>query len=212
MSCVPPSGSIWSAADPTGHSQVLRSRYARSEQTLLLLCSRLSVEKQPGTALDALSELRARGLRAVLVVAGDGPLRGRLVERARAERLPVTFLGHVADRDELAGLQATADVCLSPGPVETFGLAALEALACGTPVVANAASALPEVVGAAGEQAAGDGPSFADAVESLLTRPERTRRVAARGHAEQFGWSAATAAFLAAHDADLSTAAPGAAA
>lgn len=41
-------------------------------------------------------------------------------------------------------------MAIAPGPAETFGLAALEALACGTPVVVRAESALPEVVGDAG--------------------------------------------------------------
>ncbi|MYR56758.1 glycosyltransferase, partial [Streptomyces sp. SID625] len=117
------------------------------------MCSRLSVEKRPGTALDTLQALRRRGERAVLVIAGDGPLRGRLEHRARARGLPVVLLGHVGDRELLSALQASADVCLAPGPAETFGLAALEALACGTPVVASASSALSEVIGAAGATA-----------------------------------------------------------
>ncbi|MDI3406546.1 glycosyltransferase [Streptomyces cavernicola] len=197
----------------------VRERHARVEEVLLVLCSRLSVEKRPGVALDCLEELGERGVRARLVVAGDGPLRGRLERRAHARALPVTFLGHVADRAELAALQATADVCLAPGPAETFGLAALEALACGTPVVVSAVSALPEVVGVevvgvdgadgagsgggsaeAGAAALG-GAGFADAVQALLDRPEGERRRAARARAEVFGWDRSVAAFLAAHDA-----------
>jgi alpha-1,6-mannosyltransferase len=179
----------------------IRGLHARVDQHLLVMCSRLSVEKRPGIALDALAELRRRGRRAVLVVAGDGPLRGRLEQRARARNLPVTFLGHVSDPGLLGALQASADVCLAPGPAETFGLAALEAMACGTPVAVSASSALPEVVGAAGAVAADTGEGFADAVEALLERPERERREVVRARAELFGWDAAVAAFLAAHDA-----------
>ncbi|MCS0604456.1 glycosyltransferase [Streptomyces sp. LP11] len=181
----------------------LRARHARGDEALLVLCSRLSVEKRPGTALDALEALRRRGRRAVLVVAGDGPLRARLEQRARDRGLPVTFLGHVAERAVLGALQASADVCLAPGPAETFGLAALEAMACGTPVVASAASALPEVIGSAGTSAAGHGEAFADAVEALLERREPERREAARARAECFGWGTAVEAFLAAHDAPV---------
>ncbi|MFJ6946365.1 glycosyltransferase [Streptomyces wuyuanensis] len=186
---------------PGRRSQVLRARYTQGAGVLLLLCSRLSVEKRPGTALDALAGLRASGVRAALVVAGEGPLRAGLVRRAREERLPVHFLGHVADREALADLQAAADICLAPGPAETFGLSALEALACGTPVVASASSALPEVVGDAGIAAHDRPEAFADAVRELLARGEGPRRAAARARAEAFGWDRAVAAFLAAHDA-----------
>ncbi|QOV47488.1 glycosyltransferase [Streptomyces chromofuscus] len=186
---------------PTLRDAALRDTHARADEKLLVMCSRLSVEKRPGTALDALESLRQRGVRAVLVVAGNGPLRPGLEKRAQERDLPVTFLGHVGDRSLLGALQATADVCLAPGPAETFGLAALEAMACGTPVVASASSALPEVIGSAGATAADNGDAFADAVDMLLDRPERERREAARARAECFGWGTAVDAFLAVHDA-----------
>jgi alpha-1,6-mannosyltransferase len=185
---------------PALRDPALRDRHARVDETLLVMCSRLSVEKRPGTALDALEALLRRGRRVVLVVAGDGPLRARLEQRARERRLPVTFLGHVGDRALLGALQASADVCLAPGPAETFGLAALEAMACGTPVVASASSALPEVVGSAGATAADHGDAFADAVDMLMERSECERRETARARAECFGWRTAVDAFLAAHD------------
>ncbi|WP_351224361.1 glycosyltransferase [Streptomyces sp. NPDC002133] len=186
---------------PGRRSTVLRARYAEGAEVLLLMCSRLSVEKRPGMALDALATLRARGVRAALVVAGEGPLRSGLTRRAHDARLPVHFLGHVADREALADLQAAADICLAPGPAETFGLSALEALASGTPVVASASSALPEVIGDAGIAARDTPEAFADAVRELLSRPEHARREAARARAELFGWDRAVAAFLSAHDA-----------
>ncbi|MGW5277063.1 glycosyltransferase [Streptomyces sp. NPDC004044] len=185
---------------PGRRSLVLRARHVRGRSVLLLMCSRLSVEKRPGRALDALAVLNGLGVRAALVVAGDGPLRAGLESRARAERLPVEFLGHVRDRERVADLQAAADLCLAPGPAETFGLSALEALACGTPVVASASSALPEVIGEAGVAAADTGEAFAAAVQELLARPEAGRRAAARQRAELFGWDRSVAAFLAAHD------------
>ncbi|MFF4788066.1 glycosyltransferase [Streptomyces griseorubiginosus] len=190
------------ARHPALRDPDLRSRYAREDETLLVTCTRLSVEKRPSTALDAVESLVRRGRRAVLVVAGDGPLRPRLEQRARERGLPVTFLGHISDRGLLGALQASADVCLAPGPAETFGLAALEAMACGTPVVVSASSALPEVIGSAGAVAADRGEAFADAVDQLLEGPEAERRGIARARAECFGWDTAVRAFLAAHDAE----------
>jgi alpha-1,6-mannosyltransferase len=180
---------------PARRSPSLRRRLAAGGEVLLVHCGRLSVEKRPGTSLRALAELRAAGVPAVLVVVGDGPLRSRLVRRAAG--LPVRVLGFLPDRRALARLLATADVVLQPGPVETFGLAALEALACGTPVVVNSASALPEVVGPAGAAVPGD--RFADGVRQLLDRPEPARRAAARDRASLFDWPTAVAGFLTAH-------------
>ena len=62
-------------------------------------------------------------------------------------------------------------MAIAPGPAETFGLAGLEALACGTPVVVSAESALPEVVGEAGASVAGE--DLAAGVTTVLSWPER---------------------------------------
>jgi alpha-1,6-mannosyltransferase len=151
----------------------------------------------PRRSLDALAALRAAGLDAVLVVAGDGPIRARLARQAVCDGLPVRFAGFLADRTALGCLLAAADVVLAPGPVETFGLAALEALACGTPVVVSAESALPEVIGTAGVSVTGE--DFADGVRTVLSWPSLERRAAARARAEEFGWDASIGGFLAAH-------------
>ncbi|MFG3552886.1 glycosyltransferase [Micromonospora sp. NPDC047557] len=185
----------------------MRERYADSTELLLVHCARLSPEKRPELAVEALAELRRAGVPAVLVLAGDGPLRASLARRAAG--LPVTFTGYLPDRATVAALLASADVVLAPGPVETFGLAGLEALACGTPVVVNAASALPEVVGSAGLAAYGSGASMAEAVIRLVARPEAARRRAARARAEEFGWPAAVAGFLRVHDAHAARDTPG---
>src|SRR6185436_15487349 len=127
---------------------------------LLVLCSRLSPEKRPDLAIEALRVMHHAGLPARLVVAGSGPLAASLKRRARG--LPVELVGHLADRSALASLLGAADVVLAPGPVETFGLAALEALACGTPVVAASTSAVAELVGeGAGRSARPEPPALA---------------------------------------------------
>jgi len=175
----------------------VRARYVGEGQILLVHCGRLSAEKRPQRSLTTLATLRAAGLPVRLVVAGDGALRSRLVRRAARARLPVTFAGFLPGRADLAALLASADVAIAPGPAETFGLAALEALACGTPVVVSAESALPEVVGDAGASVAGE--DLAAGVRTLLARPERSRRAAARARAEQYDWGTAVRGFLAAH-------------
>ncbi|WP_348651167.1 glycosyltransferase [Micromonospora sp. WMMD882] len=194
-----PLGVDLGAFHPSRHDPGLRARHVTGDEVLLAHCGRLSVEKRPDLSVDTLAELRRAGVPAVLVVAGDGPLRPALERRAAG--LPVRFTGFLPDRSAVAALLASADVALAPGPVETFGLAGLEALACGTPVVCHAASALPEVVGPAGLAAYGMPGALADAVRRLLDRPAGDRRAAARARAEQFGWPAAVTGFLRALDA-----------
>lgn len=186
---------------PSRYDQRLRDWLAPNGELLLVHCGRLSPEKRPEVSLAALAELRRRQIPVVLAVAGDGPRRRAL--EVLGGRLLVRFLGFIPDRDQVARLLATADVVLAPGPVETFGLAALEALASGTPVVANARSALPEVVGAAGEAVDGNGVAFADAVERLVARPVDGRRHRAREQAERYSWPAAVEGFLRAHRVPL---------
>lgn len=181
---------------PERYDAKLRSLFPAGP--LLVHCSRLSPEKRPDRPIAALAELHRRGVPATLVVMGDGPRRRTL--EAKAEGLPVRFLGHVADRAALAALLATADVAIAPGPVETFGLAALEALASGTPAVVSRESALPEVIGSAGLAADDEPAAYADAVEDLLSRDTASRRQAAREQAARFDWQTAVDGFLRAHE------------
>jgi alpha-1,6-mannosyltransferase len=184
---------------PHRYSQAVRRQYLGDGDVLLAHVGRLSPEKAPHRSIEALRVLRERGLDARLVVAGDGPLRARL-ERSAAG-LPVTFTGFVSERRDLATLLASCDVSLNPGPIETFCLSALEALASGTPVVAASSSALPElIVPSAGELAAGTGASYADAVERILARRNEVRRTGARLRASEFPWSTTVNRMLALHE------------
>jgi alpha-1,6-mannosyltransferase len=186
---------------PRYRDETLRSRLAPDGRPLLVHCSRLSPEKRPERAVGALAELIRRGIPAALVIAGDGPRRHWL--QAKADGLPVRFLRHVADRGMLARLLATADVAIAPGPVETFGLSAMEALASGTPVVVSRKSALPELIGQAGLAAEDTDVACADAIQSLLRRDPVERRVLARTQAERYAWPTAVNGFLAAHGLSL---------
>jgi len=175
-----------------------RHTLSGNADALLVHCGRLSPEKHVERSVDTVAALTETGHRVRLVIAGDGPRRRALERRARG--LPVTFLGFLAGRGDVARLLASADVSLAPGPHETFGLAALEALASGTPVVVSASSALREIVrpgcGAAVDDQA---PAFAGAVTELLKRPEVTRRAAARARAEEFAWPRSVEGMLSAH-------------
>jgi alpha-1,6-mannosyltransferase len=158
-------------------------------------CGRLSVEKRADRSIDAVAELCAAGVDARLVVVGDGPLRARL--QRQAARLPIDFTGFISDRHTVAALLASADVALAPGPHETFGLAALESLACGTPVVVSRTSALGEIITAdSGALADNDPAAIAQAVSAIVSRPEDHRRACARRRAEMFTWQRAAIGML----------------
>lgn len=182
---------------PARHDESLRLRLAGPGEALLVAAVRLSPEKAPMRLVQTVAELQRRGRRVRMIVAGDGPLRPRLQRAAMG--LPISFPGFITGRGELSRLLATADVVVAPGPIETFGLAALEALAAGTPVVVDEASALPEVIGSAGLAVPGNASSFASAVETLLELPRATVRAAARARAEEFPWQATVNGFLEAH-------------
>lgn len=179
----------------------LRRRITPDGEAMVLIVSRLSREKRVDLAIDAVARLVAEGVPVRLVVAGAGPQLTAL--RTRAQRLGIEhrFCGFVPDRDEVAALLASADVVVAPGPIETFGLAALEALASGTPVVCSATSALPEVVGDAGAWAAPEPQALSLALADVLSRPVAARRAAARARAELFPWSATGRAMLTLHGA-----------
>lgn len=177
---------------PRRHSADLRRDLLQGKENLLIHCGRLSPEKHVERSVDTLAELHEQGHSTRLVIAGDGPRRAFLEKRAAG--LPVTFLGFVKSRLDVAALLASADVSLAPGPHETFGLAALEALASGTPVVVSQSSALKEIVqpscGAAVDDHATD---FANAAQRLL---ESGSREAARARAEEYPWHAAVDGML----------------
>ncbi|MDE0572815.1 glycosyltransferase [Demequina sp. B12] len=188
--------------DPGALSPALRHTLAPPDHVVLVMATRLAREKQPELAIDAARLLHSRGVKATLVVAGAGPLQRSL--RTRAAGIPVRWCGFIDDQDQFAALLATADVAIAPGPIETFGLAAVEALACGTPVVVNAASALSEVVGHAGIAARGTPGDMATAISALLARDSRVRRERARLQAESMPWTATVERMLAIHQ-DLHT-------
>ncbi|WP_437440494.1 glycosyltransferase [Nocardioides ginsengisoli] len=167
----------------------------------LVHAGRLSREKSPHLAVATAVELHRRGVPLRLDVYGEGPHRDELEELAGDA--PVHFHGYVDGRAALGERLAAADIALSVCPGETFGLAVLEALACGTPVVTADRGGARELVDAScGAWGPADPASLADAVLRLLALPEASRRTAARRRAERYGWDRTVARMLALHAGD----------
>jgi alpha-1,6-mannosyltransferase len=164
----------------------------------LVHVGRLSREKSPHLAVATAVALHRRGVGLWLDVYGEGPHRDELEEIAGDA--PVTFHGHVAGRRRLSELVGRADVALSVCPGETFGLAVLEALASGTPVVTADVGGARELVDeSSGAWATPDPDALADAVLEVASRPREQRRAAARRRAERFTWERTVASMLDLH-------------
>ncbi len=175
----------------------------------LVLAGRVRPSKGHWEAVGAVAELRARGLRVVLDVAGDGELEAL---RAHATALGVDehVVLHGRGHDVEAFLDA-ADVALTPSRCEAFGRVTAEAQLRGVPVVGAASGGTAELLagGRGLTHAPGDARGLADAVERLL-RNDALRLATARA-----GWEHArmtltperqTAAWLALLDAAAGTA------
>ena len=127
----------------------------------------------------------------------------RLVHEHRMEA-NVSFVGS-RDQEELALYYAAADVCAVPSLTESFGLVALESMACGTPVVATKVGGLQEVVkdGESGLLVpAGDYEALAEAMARVLTDARLRIHLAhgARDRAERFTWEAVGDRMVALYD------------
>ena len=127
----------------------------------------------------------------VLVLVGQTGAASRALEaRAAAARAPVRFAGFVPD-EELPGLLSGARCLVTASRYEGFGLPALEAISCGTPVVAFDAGAVPEVAGPGGLLAPdGDGDALMRAVARVCDEPAVRERLSAAGrrHARRYSW------------------------
>jgi len=150
---------------------------------------RLDSEKRTDTMLDA-TRLANINRPTVLMMIGQGPHRDRL-ERAQSEGAPIRVLPYQSRKTELARLLASADLYLTAGPHETFGLSVVEAQACGLPVVGVDAGALVERVplsfGRLGP--VDDASAMAENLHAVSEDREAMGR-AARDHVEShFSWT-----------------------
>ncbi len=144
--------------------------------------------------IDAYGELRRRKATDHDLVLAGGPGWGveTIVEHVGAVGLDghVRFVGFVPE-PEIASWYNAADLFVYPSEYEGFGLPALEALACGTPVIASNRSSLPEVVGEAGVLVdPTDTGAMADAMQRVLEDERLQSRLSAAGpeQARSFSW------------------------
>ena len=156
----------------------------------LLYVGRLAAEKNAALLARNFEELNRRGSRFHLVVIGDGPERER-IERLTSGNSNVTWIKYCADPVELARHYRDADLFVHPGVRETFGLAALEAQACGTPVVGIAGTRMDEAILHDQSWWALDATAtaLADAIERAATLDLHTLgEAASRAVHERFTW------------------------
>ncbi|MEV0676616.1 D-inositol-3-phosphate glycosyltransferase [Actinosynnema sp. NPDC050436] len=184
----------------------------RPEDVVLTFVGRIQPLKAPDVLVRAAAEVLRRepGLRDRLVVqVVGGPSGTGLRTPEELKRLAgelgvadvVRFLPPQGGAD-LARVYRAADVVAVPSHNESFGLVALEAQACGTPVVAAAVGGLPVAVrdGVSGVLVDGHEPAaWARALESVALRPAHREELAAAavGHARRFSWDRTTDSLLA---------------
>jgi glycosyltransferase involved in cell wall biosynthesis len=170
----------------------IRSRFGVNHPFVLQVGA-YDPHKGGALAIDAVQQLQRAGQDVVLVQCG---------QRSDAEGTGspgVVRLGHVEDRVLLDLYRAAAAVCVTSSH-EGFGLPVVEAMACGTPVVASPAAALPEAGGDVAIYAAPDDPrALSRALADVLSEPPDSadrRRDAGIAWARRFSWDAAATQVL----------------
>lgn len=145
-----PLGTDTALFDPARRSERLRGELGLTpEDRLAVFAGRFHPEKSIPALVAACQLATSRDARLKVLLVGNGP-QEPLVRQAAASNPALRVLGYQADRQELARLLASADLYIAPGQHETFGLATLEAMSSGLPVVAAARGGAGDLVREAG--------------------------------------------------------------
>ncbi|MET7292884.1 glycosyltransferase family 4 protein [Streptomyces griseoloalbus] len=172
--------------DPDRLRPKVRAELGAMGRPLLIAVGSLERHRGYDTLLDAAHAWRRLDPVPLVVLAGEGPLRGELQGRIEREELPVRLLGR---RDDIPDLLAAADVALLPSRWEARSPLAQEALHARVPLVATDVGGIPELVGDAAELIPyGNAPALADAVVRLLDDPGRRELLRERGVRQAATW------------------------
>ena len=166
------------AADPQWRERLCQRHGLPRATSLLVYTGRFAPEKNLPLLTQAMARL---GPGHALLAVGSGP--------APPQGPQVIVLPTETDRGHLARLLASCDAYVHAGDQETFGLGVLEAMACGTPVVVNAAAGLGELARDAGTLVAGRDPQrWAEAIRTTLNEDLSRRTTAALARARGHDW------------------------
>jgi len=178
---------------PSKRSEELRKALGVPyEGKVVLYMGRLAPEKGIQVLLKACPRLfREKNL--TVVIAGSGHWNKKVHKAAHRYSGRLKLISRVETKRYAAELMASADVFVSAGPLETFSLTTLEALACGTPVAACAQAAASELVTQAGGSSTyspwNSGEALAEAIlNAASATPEKKHSY--RAFAEQYTWDA----------------------
>jgi N-acetyl-alpha-D-glucosaminyl L-malate synthase BshA len=161
----------------------IRSHFAPNGEAILMHASNFRPVKRLSDTVEILARVR-RHLPAKLLLVGEGP--DRQASHALAEELGMhDHVFYLGTQDAIERLLGCADLFLLPSSEESFGLAALEAMSCGTPVIGTAIGGLPEVVDHGRDGflfPVGDVDAMAAAVVEVLQQPDKMQRMRAAAH------------------------------